>query len=1074
MKAEINSDINSLDDSHTSQSEADNSSNESDLSTEHESTYSESEEETDNLTTEDKDYTSSEDEDPKHADESTTRLGRTSSEENEQFEEAMDHLEEQTEAIQQTNFEMLDSIARSLQEEHTISLELEPQQLKKPKVNVPKRQDANNNFATVNTFEEIYEELNLDKSSFTENLTQKSIGTHLPKLGAAPLVKQNIDLLVFKPESATVVIVNETLPTTYNAVLETPLGSEKLPLTTNEPLVTQEDSLYTVNIVKLNIKESSDEENDNMDKVGPVLNNSENHAAATIAKDDINTLRPKDVPNGAVESDGDNIFPSTEIVQENYDISEIISRDENVTHDSENENTNINKEDIRTEPKTRTSTSPEKTSSSPPRDSNTEKNTVTTKSNIPKLVKVLPSIKQKVDKIAPKVLSSKVPVRRGSLKQNPAPEPPKSHFGNIRSGHVKQLQTRLFNPKTAKAPAPPTTVEVKASTSSTLNKKKPAPPPPKDQTKEPSETPAPKQKNEQFFRETCRTEDEWTESDSEDSQVQIVIKPEAEPERTPPSPPPPPTLRRVSGVMIDLARIRLPEGSPERQARMVLAEGAAESWEQAQLAVELVARGADAPAALLAALECADLPAALAYLHQDCELCASRLPEHQVTRPDRMRTEMVSMLRCTHRCCRECARLYFTVQVTERSVVDCVCPYCKEPELEALGEDAWLDYFAHLDILLKMLLDNDVHELFQRKLRDRTLARDPNFRWCVECSSGFFVHPKQKKVRCPECRSISCATCRKPWSASHEGLSCEQYAAWLEDNDPERSVAAVHQHLRDNGLECPRCHFKYSLSRGGCMHFTCTQCKYEFCYGCGKPFMMGARCGLSDYCARLGLHAHHPRNCLFYLRDKEPHDLQTLLQMNDVPYEIEAAAGSGAGGRCPVQLQRETPTGLVDGPCNADAPPKHAGLCKYDNSIFPFDIVRNHYLEYLSRLVRRHGVDPLPLLGVDDLETLVKRAALRPPPRPYGSLEGLYRRALTEVCPFPQDALRRVPGSAGARARPHPDHGRGRAGGGAAAARAAAARARPLGHGPHLRRHVRRGTPPAAPATATHSRHADP
>lgn len=64
------------------------------------------------------------------------------------------------------------------------------------------------------------------------------------------------------------------------------------------------------------------------------------------------------------------------------------------------------------------------------------------------------------------------------------------------------------------------------------------------------------------------------------------------------------------------------------------------------------------------------------------------------------------------------------------------------------------------------------------------------------------------------------------------------------------------------------------------MHFTCTQCKYEFCYGCGKPFTMGARCGLSDYCAKLGLHAHHPRNCLFYLRDKEPHELQTLLQVN--------------------------------------------------------------------------------------------------------------------------------------------------------------------------------------------------
>lgn len=59
---------------------------------------------------------------------------------------------------------------------------------------------------------------------------------------------------------------------------------------------------------------------------------------------------------------------------------------------------------------------------------------------------------------------------------------------------------------------------------------------------------------------------------------------------------------------------------------------------------------------------------------------------------------------------------------------------------------------------------------------------------------------------------------------------------------------------------------------------------------------------------------------------------------------------------------------------------------------------RNHYLEYLSRRVRALGLDPLPLLGVDDLETLVRRAALRLPPRPYGTLEGLYKRALVEVC----------------------------------------------------------------------------
>lgn len=59
---------------------------------------------------------------------------------------------------------------------------------------------------------------------------------------------------------------------------------------------------------------------------------------------------------------------------------------------------------------------------------------------------------------------------------------------------------------------------------------------------------------------------------------------------------------------------------------------------------------------------------------------------------------------------------------------------------------------------------------------------------------------------------------------------------------------------------------------------------------------------------------------------------------------------------------------------------------------------RNHYLEYLSRVVRAAHADPMPLLGVEDLETLVRRAGLRLPPRPYGTLEGLFKRALVEVC----------------------------------------------------------------------------
>ncbi|CAH0404939.1 unnamed protein product [Chilo suppressalis] len=1004
MKEEINFDINSIDSRNISQSEADSSSNESDISTEHESSYSESEEDSDNLSSNDESSITDSNE-KQLSEKRPTIVQRTSSEENDNFEEAMDHIEDQIEDFKHTNIELLDSIARSLQEEHIVSVEVNQQK----NVN-DKSEDQNNNVYTeVNSFEEIYAELKTAHDTDSNHANEVNINAdstinanvnndeYKTQDVPIPVKVPNINLpkfeivMSFLPSTnfTNLLISSSNIPSTYNAELdfieETAVINENI----------QNDILNEENISSETSSESDTE----------TFHNSDRYSGSTVQK---NALDNK---SGESELKDDNHvefnkFEDASPTQEASDMRDLTQNNENLTKaevattgvsplsSEETEEMRVVEEVIKEQNTDRIDVAEEKiddplteaqsnrkssseqipeptVSKSSSNNSIASKTLNSIKSNIPKLIKIVQSNKQKPNKTSPKVIASKVPVRRPSQKQYPAPVPPKSHFGNIQSGHVKQLQTRLFNNELPKTSVNiPSTVEVKPSTS-TLHKKKPAPLPPTKETKQPSpvNTSPPKQKKDNFFRESCRTEDEWTESDSEESQIQVV-KATAEPVRAP-SPPPPLTLRRVSGQIIDLAKVQLPEGSPERQARMVLAQGAAETWEQAQLAVELAARGATAPSALLAALDCADLAAALAYLHQDCELCASRLPEH----------EMVSMLRCTHRCCRECARHYFTVQITERSIADCVCPYCKVPDLENIPEDSWLEYFAHLDILLKTLLETEVHELFQRKLRDRTLARDPNFRWCMECSSGFFVHPKQKRVRCPECRSVSCAKCRKAWSANHEGLSCEQYAAWLEDNDPERSVAAVQQHLRENGLECPRCHFKYSLSRGGCMHFTCTQCKYEFCYGCGKPFTMGARCGLSDYCAKLGLHAHHPRNCLFYLRDKEPHQLQTLLQMNNVAYETEAPEGSST--RCPIQLQRETPTGLVDGTCGGDVPPNHAGLCK------------PHYVEYLAAQARQ--LDPIPIMDVSELVAELRRRALPLPERGPWDSDPIYAGMCAEI-----------------------------------------------------------------------------
>lgn len=147
----------------------------------------------------------------------------------------------------------------------------------------------------------------------------------------------------------------------------------------------------------------------------------------------------------------------------------------------------------------------------------------------------------------------------------------------------------------------------------------------------------------------------------------------------------------------------------------------------AELAVALIELNFDKSSALWAAHECSCVDEAIALLQQECELCAEKHPLNK----------MISMLRCTHSCCTDCAKNYFTIQITDRSIADCVCPFCKYPEVHStdISEDDILEYFSHLDILLKNILDEQVHELFQRKLRDRTLMQDPNFKWCVEVST---------------------------------------------------------------------------------------------------------------------------------------------------------------------------------------------------------------------------------------------------------------------------------------------------------------------------------------------------
>lgn len=56
-----------------------------------------------------------------------------------------------------------------------------------------------------------------------------------------------------------------------------------------------------------------------------------------------------------------------------------------------------------------------------------------------------------------------------------------------------------------------------------------------------------------------------------------------------------------------------------------------------------------------------------------------------------------------------------------------------------------------------------------------------------------------------------------------------------------------------------------------------------------------------------------------------------------------------------------------------------------------------HYIEYLTSLVISQRIDPLNILSADDLESIVRRANKRMPPRPFGLVDGIYRDYLAQV-----------------------------------------------------------------------------
>lgn len=406
---------------------------------------------------------------------------------------------------------------------------------------------------------------------------------------------------------------------------------------------------------------------------------------------------------------------------------------------------------------------------------------------------------------------------------------------------------------------------------------------------------------------------------------------------------------------------RDPEPTPswdglDRQSlvRRLLAVYTLPSWGRAELALALLQetpRNYELLDVVEAVRHSQDRAFLRRLLAQECAVCGWALP----------RNRMQALISCECTICPECFRQHFTIALKEKHITDMVCPACGRPDLT---DDAQLlSYFSTLDIQLRESLEPDAYALFHKKLTEAVLMRDPKFLWCAQCSFGFIYEREQLEATCPQCHQTFCVRCKRQWEEQHRGRSCEDFQNWKRTNDPEYQAQGLAMYLQENGIDCPKCKFSYALARGGCMHFHCTQCRHQFCSGCYNTFYAKNKCPDPNCKVKKSLHGHHPRDCLFYLRDWPAARLQKLLQDNNVMFNTEPPAGTRAvpGGGCRVMEQKEVPSGFRDEACGKETPPGYAGLCQA------------HYKEYLVSLINAHSLDPATLYEVEELETATVR-----------------------------------------------------------------------------------------------------
>ncbi|KAL0233037.1 hypothetical protein GEMRC1_011784 [Eukaryota sp. GEM-RC1] len=171
---------------------------------------------------------------------------------------------------------------------------------------------------------------------------------------------------------------------------------------------------------------------------------------------------------------------------------------------------------------------------------------------------------------------------------------------------------------------------------------------------------------------------------------------------------------------------------------------------------------------------------------------------------------------CGHAGCAECYSVYLKSQIEGSNSVEikCIlmadCPVIADPEF----------------VVSKV--SDDVRAKYEKYLVDHFVTSSRRYVYCPHpgcCRIVSKPDPTPDFLECA-CGKTFCPKCA--FQEDHRPASCDDVKVW-EDKGALDKLSSIW--LKENTKECPSCAKKIEKN-GGCLHMTCSSCRYEFCWSC--------------------------------------------------------------------------------------------------------------------------------------------------------------------------------------------------------------------------------------------------